>query len=195
MKKLTSVVITLATLLTLLFSFMPTSTALAKKDPVNVDLRVSNRTGSQVLLTLLNADGQNQFFTLVPGKSLLTLPMGKYQFYASTPCGNRAGTFNLNDTKELFFSCGDGVEINLQRPTPKAQYCYSIWSYFEYPEDGWEDFGPHCQDEPAQVGDLTTHDYWAPEYIEEVIFLNDGTEACAPNNGSAYYYDDCAVPD
>lgn len=86
-------------------------------------------------------------------------------------------------------------------PDPQAEYCYGVWSWWtaEELENGWTDFGPHCQDTPAQNGDPITYTVPAGTYTgqegtleEEVFFFEDPSDCeWLPNHGSAYYFDMC----
>jgi hypothetical protein len=114
MKKIALVTLTI---LTLLFSMLPLSSALAKKDGGDVKLQVKNQTGTPLTLLLIDENGNHLYFTFEPGFTGATLPEGKYSYYVSTPCGNQSGVFNVNVTKQLFFACGDdGVDTHLQVP-------------------------------------------------------------------------------
>jgi hypothetical protein len=117
MKKQALLVVTVVLVFAVLFSLVPLSNALAKKDPVNVPITVRNRTGGKVFLTLIDADGNRLFFEYTPGLFETLVLEGNYKYYASLPCGNQAGEFNLNRGKELYFACGDGLEISLTVPT------------------------------------------------------------------------------
>lgn len=86
-------------------------------------------------------------------------------------------------------------------PDPSTGYCYGVWSYWtpEEFENGWRDFGPHCQDAPAQDGDPFTYTVpdgtypWQEGSIEEEVIFFEDPSACEymPNHGAAYYYDYC----
>ena len=116
MKKLTTITLAAITILTMLFSFLPMSTALAKKDDTNVTLKVKNRTGGKVAVMLIDENGNRIFFEYGPGLTNTIVFEGRFRYYASTPCGNQNGVFNLNVTKELLFSCGDSLEVALIVP-------------------------------------------------------------------------------
>jgi hypothetical protein len=77
-----------------------------------------------------------------------------------------------------------------------AAYCYNIIDYPPvYPYfDAWKVYGTHCQGSPAQAGDSFT--YYNPDWDHyySVYFFTNGTDACAPDFGEAYYFDDCRVP-
>jgi hypothetical protein len=67
-------------------------------------------------------------------------------------------------------------------------YCYGVWDWDG--DDVWQNYGPHCQDTPAQYGDWIT--YYNPDWDQNwpVRFEQEGRE-CAPKAGDAYYYDGC----
>lgn len=193
MRKLTSMILVLATLLTLLFSFLPMTVAHAQKDPNDLTLRIHNRTGGQVILNLVDTDGNVQFFSFIPGQSNVTIPAGNFRYYASTPCGNRAGTFNLNVTKELFFSCGEGIEVTLQK-SPN-HFCHPVYDYWEFTGNQWANMGNHCQDFAPNEEQYIQYNVPDPAgtYYGDAWFFNSGTSACAPEFGPGYYYYDCKV--
>jgi len=71
----------------------------------------------------------------------------------------------------------------------QTEYCYSIWDYWEFTDGEWADFGPHCQDAPANEGDEIT--YTVPDpggSFEAWVEFFSTPPGCAPSNGSAYYY-------
>ena len=82
-------------------------------------------------------------------------------------------------------------------PNPKAEYCYSVWDWWDFTNNEWTDFGPHCQGEPANPGDVITYEVpdpagtfesWAEFYDVDV------TNYCpspVPYNGPAFYYPSC----
>lgn len=79
----------------------------------------------------------------------------------------------------------------------KIQYCYSIWDWWDFTNSEWTDFGPYCQDEPAQAGDWITYTVPDPNgsFESEVEFWDtDVSTFCdppVPYNGPAYYYPYC----
>jgi len=87
---------------------------------------------------------------------------------------------------------------NLPTPlTQTSQYCYSIWDYYDFTDMEWTDFGPHCQDEPAQAFDEIeyttegpdgTYEGWAEFYDVDV---SGECESPVPYNGPAYYFPYC----
>jgi hypothetical protein len=76
-----------------------------------------------------------------------------------------------------------------------SQYCYSIWDYWEFTDGEWADFGPHCQDTPAEHGDEILYTVPDPggSFEAPVWFIEeDMPEYCdIPNYGPAYYYTPC----
>ncbi len=74
------------------------------------------------------------------------------------------------------------------------EYCYSIWDWWDFTDYEWTDFGPHCQETPAQAFDELTY---SPDGIEEgwvVFFDEDVSDYClypVPYNGPAYYFPWC----
>jgi hypothetical protein len=78
-------------------------------------------------------------------------------------------------------------------PTPPA-YCYSIWDWHEFTGWAWRDFGPHCQDVPAQTGDQIIYTVPDPRgSFEATAWYSNGkyTECQIQNNGPAYYKFKC----
>lgn len=73
---------------------------------------------------------------------------------------------------------------------PDPKFCYSVYDYDRY--DVWQDYGPHCQDEPAQYVDMIT--YYNPDWDDEYNywFLPEGPE-CSGISGDAFYYWGCPV--
>ena len=76
-------------------------------------------------------------------------------------------------------------------------YCYSIWDWWDFTNNEWTDFGPYCQDTPAQAGDWITYTVPDPNgsFESEVEFWDtDVSTFCdpaVPYNGPAYYYPGC----
>ncbi len=188
MKKL---VFATLTILALLFSLLPASTAFAKSGG-SATISVRNQTGGNVTITLYSADG-SKTLTYEVGTSFSTVGAGTYTFYAVTPCGVQSGKFNVNVNKTLYLSCNEGREVSLFIPST-PQYCYSVWDYPNNQGDPlWQDYGPHCQNTPANIGDTFEHEY-QPGQTSDVWFYNSPEDACAPSDlsGPAYYYWDCS---
>jgi hypothetical protein len=76
-----------------------------------------------------------------------------------------------------------------------AGYCYSVWDYWAFTGNVWTDFGPYCQDTPAQAFDIATYTVPDPggSYPADVIFVDDANAAFCTSfyAGSAYYYYGC----
>ena len=77
---------------------------------------------------------------------------------------------------------------------PPTTYCYNIWDWHDFTDWEWANFGPHCQDEPAQTGDQIT--YTAPDpdgSFDATAWYSNGkyTECQIQNNGPAYYKFKC----
>lgn len=112
-------IVTLLVLLGMLFSMLPTLTALAKKETGVVSISVKNRTGGIVTLILVDQNGYRHVFSYEPGMFNSSLLEGRYSFYANTPCGVQSGVLNLNVNKHLDFYCAkEGREIHLYVPVP-----------------------------------------------------------------------------
>lgn len=81
-------------------------------------------------------------------------------------------------------------------PSP-SQYCYSVWDYWDFTNYQWTDFGPYCQDAPANQGDIILYTVPDPtgSFDSPAIFIEeDVSDACSdpvPYNGPAYYYPFC----
>ena len=206
MKKLTTITLAVIAILTMLFSFLPMSTAQAKREGTDVTLKVRNRTGGQVSLKLVDENGNPMFFVYEPGQTSTPLPEGQYTYYASTPCGNRSGIFNVNVTKELLFSCNEGLEIALTVPVGRGtNYCYSVFDYEEpiFAETGinaavaqvvvdpfpWGKIGTHCQPNTANPGDTIL--FYNPYYDDSYNYYYEleGVECFQGGNG--YYFKPC----
>lgn len=84
-------------------------------EPVEVEMTVRNHTGGEVSLKLVDASGLPIFMFYLPGVFQEFLPEGKYDYYASTPCGNVAGVLNLNVAKTLYFGCDGQPEVQLEK--------------------------------------------------------------------------------
>jgi hypothetical protein len=186
MKNQKLLMVSLILIFAVLFSLAPQNAALAKKDDTVVDLKVRNRTGGIVEIKLVDENGNPSWFRYEPGQTITPLSEGIYAYYASTDCGNRSGVFNLNVTKELLFSCGNGIEVTLTVPTGSS-FCYSVFDYNE--NYVWGLIGTYCQPGRAQEGDWINfyNPYWGdnlPHYYE----LN-GNECYQAGNG--YYYKPC----
>jgi hypothetical protein len=117
-------------ILALLFSILPTSTVLAKRETSYVNLSVNNRTRANVTLILFDQNDNRLVFTYEPGMFVSTVLPGRYSYYVQTPCGVQAGQFNLNVNKILDFHCTKNVQkISLVRPFEKAACELMFWTY------------------------------------------------------------------
>jgi len=149
MKKL-SLITTLAVfVLVALLSALPSSAAQAA-EPATISLFVHNSSGGTVSMVLTDQLGFHFTFTYAPGMTSSKLKEGKYTYYANTPCGVEAGSFNLNRSKKLELFCNkEGQEITLSntfqqscelmlkapaygdvRDSKLAQHPGPIWFYF-----------------------------------------------------------------
>ena len=121
MKKLAAF-LSIVMILVLMAGLLPTGSALAKKDPGSINLVIHNRTGGKVNLDLVDPEGVHHQVTLPTGLTILPLAQGWYDYFAGLPCGDKSGNFQLNVSKELYFSCGKGVNIemyNFSRHSPE----------------------------------------------------------------------------
>jgi len=76
-----------------------------------------------------------------------------------------------------------------QSPAQPTQYCYSLWDYFEYP--AWVDYGPFCQDTPAQDGDVISSNLFDGIHTYDYEYFSTGVDNayCGwANPGAGYYY-------
>jgi hypothetical protein len=117
MKKYKAITLSAITILAMLISIFPMSTAMASRDATQVTIKIKNQTGGTVLVRLTDENGKSLFFEYGPGHTNTVVFESRFQYYASTPCGNQSGVFNVNVTKELFFSCGAaGLDVKLLVP-------------------------------------------------------------------------------
>ncbi len=103
------------------------------------------------------------------------------------------------------------VPASASRDSAPSQYCYGVYDWLpgdegegdgdgDFEFDGgidWVKFATHCQDAPANHGDML-YDFYNPDWDTEFdyIFLSE-SPACEflnPLSLSAYYYD-CGVPE
>lgn len=82
---------------------LPASAIAGSHQPLHLNVR--NQTGGTVQLNLTDANGDMTFIALEPGVFPVDLKEGIYSYWASTPCGNVAGSWNVNVSKTLFLSC------------------------------------------------------------------------------------------
>jgi hypothetical protein len=117
MKKYRTITLAAMTILAMLFSLIPMSSALARRNDTQVTIKIRNRTGGTVQVRLSAENGKSLFFEVGPGQTNTVVFEGRFQYFASSPCGNQGGVFNMNVTKELFFSCvAAGLEVKLIVP-------------------------------------------------------------------------------
>lgn len=76
--------------------------------PADVIVFIRNQTGGQVNLSLTLPGGFPIYKTLDAGTSQFGITEGTYTYYASTPCGNSSGQWNLTVNKTLLLSCNSG---------------------------------------------------------------------------------------
>jgi hypothetical protein len=82
-------------------------------------------------------------------------------------------------------------------PDPAPEYCYSVWDWWEFTNYEWTDFGPYCQDAPANEGDIILYTVPDPNGSFESIALfieEDVSDYCpspVPYYGPAYYFPVC----
>lgn len=78
-------------------------------------------------------------------------------------------------------------------PSGGRSFCYSAWDWWSFTDFQWTDFGPICQDEPANF--LDTGYYQLGDWTVGVQFYDiDVSGNCAPPvpyDGPAYYYPSC----
>lgn len=91
------------------------ATPVTAKDPVQRLLVIRNRTGADVVVDMVNDNDKHNSFVVNPGVTRFTVKEGIYNFYLSTPCGNTAGTWNVNVRKTLFLSCRNGLTVLLDK--------------------------------------------------------------------------------
>jgi len=112
MKKLAAF-FSIVMILALMAGLLPTGSAFAKKDPGTINLNIHNRTGKLVNFELVGPDGVHKQYVLPTGLTVMSLSQGWYDYFASLPCGNRSGEFNLNVSKELYLTCGVGAGVDI----------------------------------------------------------------------------------
>jgi hypothetical protein len=92
--------------LALTFAMVPSATFAASSADVAVHVR--NQTGGLVQLSMSLPGGSPTFRTLEEGVTSFTTNDGLYTYYASTPCGNMSGQWNINVAKTLYLTCKTG---------------------------------------------------------------------------------------
>ena len=142
MKPQFKTILIVSLLLSFVFSLLPVQSALAAGayDPGTVKLTVRNHTGGTVSLRVSNADNGTFWFTVqADGPQQVSLPEGRYDYYASTPCGGQSGEFNLNLSKELNISCDEGLELTLGKRDQCEQVLWvgSAFNWYETNPEWW----------------------------------------------------------
>ena len=106
--------------------------------PASLTVIVRNSSGGEASLRLTDADGNNHFFTVPAGASELTLTEGIYTYYAIMPCGNTAGTFNINVAKVLYLSCQGSMPMASVQRNGVVCENFGVWDYdFQENLDGF----------------------------------------------------------
>ena len=100
--------VVMLTVLTLLFSMLPTSTALAAKPQPSVKVTVRNQTGGSISISLTDSIGNPYYFSFTKRDTTsVSIPQGNFSYFAFTPCGIQKGTFNLSRNKVLTIGCSN----------------------------------------------------------------------------------------
>jgi hypothetical protein len=111
--------IVFAFLIIVLVSMLPLAAGAGK--PAQLELNIRNQTGAVVSLDLVDANGNHIYKTLEEGVFPITLTEGIYTYYASLPCGNVSGQWNINVVKTLYLSCKQSVPaIGLNKVVTRA---------------------------------------------------------------------------
>lgn len=76
------------------------------------------------------------------------------------------------------------------------RYCYSAWDWWDFTGFQWTDFGPICQDEPANFLDIAYYNVPEQGIFGAFVYFYDVDVSgyCfdpVPYNGPAYYYPGC----
>jgi len=132
----------------LIITLLPVNVFAAQ--PQEINLVVRNRIGGPVEVNLTDEFGNIQFFSFEEGVSELALTEGQYQFWASMPCGNLAGTWNVNISKILFLSCDQAIpsaELT-RRSSQSSRICSTGEGGLFVPD----------------YGDFFSQDYWEDSY-------------------------------
>jgi hypothetical protein len=139
MKKLTTLAMIAILMLTAVFAVMQSGTAMAANGAADVSVTVRNLTGGTVSLRL-TAEGNDSFWFTFEGQGMynISVPEGRYSFYASTPCGGESGEFNLNVHKIMKFYCEDGADVTLTKPEAAC----GLYAWFHGPGQFWGHWHP-----------------------------------------------------
>ena len=191
MKKIVMFFVVLA----LLLAALP-ATALAK-EPVTVELNVRNRAKYEVQLQLKDAYNNIRTFVVPAGLSTLDVQEGRYEYWASLPCGNVSGIANVNVVKTLVLECpretphvylvknkksaGQGFGCPFTTPDSGPEYgIYLPWSNYTFLEffslTNWNSAVP-----------WSTVEYW------NITHWSDPTNPNGPELMGCYGYYDPAV--
>lgn len=158
-------------LVALIAAFLPATAFSAS--PAEITVQVRNQTGGVVELNLTLLGGSPIFKTLETGVTTFTIPEGVYDYYASTPCGNQAGRWNININKTLFLTCQSGVPaISLTKnftgcdiglfefvsysPDEKFFYSWKMWKVFLIEETLYH-FGAHVNNAQETADEWNAH--------------------------------------
>ena len=180
MKKITAPLLALLLVITLI----GTATAGA---PADLKVNVRNSSGGTVSLRLTDANGNNRFLTIEPGLAPITVVEGEYSYYASLPCGNLAGTWNVNVTKTLFLSCKNEVAFMSLSKVINGCHYFGTWDVdFQYHLEGGSDtdiepdflIGPGAEVDNERafshsicldpyLSELYSWPYWQINYVDE----------------------------
>jgi len=134
-QKIVSMFVLAVLLITTLFSGASAS------GPAQLKVNVRNATGAVVSLRLTDANGINTFFSLEPGVYPITLTESVYSWYASLPCGNLAGSWNVNVVKTLYLSCQHEVAFaSMKKSINGCQYFGSWDDDFDYLHYGGSEY-------------------------------------------------------
>lgn len=140
--------------LSLITALLPVSVFAAA--PKEVTLNIRNSSGTPVELSLVNASGSTQFFTIEPGVSALTLTEGVYTFWLSLPSGNYSGRWNVNVTKTLFISKTGALGlVKMKEGKPSC----GIGVYLTFASDSSVGFYPAFNINPQFANDLASNAY------------------------------------
>lgn len=107
--------------LALLVSMLPVGNVFAKASQ-DITITVRNQTRGVASLLLIDNNGNRRYYTFQPGDIAVELvPVGRYAYFLSTPCGNETGAYNLNRHKQLDLYCAkEGREAPLFVPFTPA---------------------------------------------------------------------------
>ena len=114
----------------LLFSLAVTPALAAEQGTAKIYVR--NFTTGGVQLSVTDANGQTSNFNFPePGRYDITLPEGRYSYYATSPCSVESGNLNADGVKILRFAC-EGLSYT----KPNDSCVLGVW--LEDPFFWWE---------------------------------------------------------